>query len=90
MHPDERELIRLQVLLMLWPSRGRDEFKTELRLKQALQEAYDNEYPPPEVFVTCPNCHGAGYTTNRDAPKDLQRTCCLVCVGQKKIRKTED
>lgn len=42
----ERELLRLQVLLSLWPSgAGRAEFKTELSLKRALQEAYDKAFP---------------------------------------------
>ncbi len=83
-----KNLVRLQVLLALWPNeRGRAEFKTELDLKRAVEAAYETVFPDPSVFVTCPCCHGAGYTTDRDAATDLQHTCCLVCVGQKKIRR---
>ena len=46
MSDDERELLRLQVLLALWPEqRSREEFGTELHLKRAVADAYDRVFP---------------------------------------------
>ena len=40
-------LVRLQTLFALWPNdRGRAEFKTDLHLKSALSDAYDEVFPP--------------------------------------------
>lgn len=57
MTPNERELLRLQVLLSKWPSgAGRAEFKTELHLKGVLEEAYKKVFSKTQ----CPHCRGTG------------------------------
>lgn len=51
----ERELLRLQVLLSLWPAgAGREEFESELHLKRALEEAYGRAFPAMRDY-TWPN-----------------------------------
>lgn len=48
MTDDERELLRLQTLLALWPeARSRDEFGTELSLKRAVEAGYNRVYRDP-------------------------------------------
>lgn len=51
MTDDERELLRLQTLLALWPEpRSREEFKTELHLKRAVSDAFSSVFEKPTVY----------------------------------------